>query len=241
MLLASHVSAQSPPPVIASGTPAPSLDRPSGGEPASSDATLSPDSLEGQQTKRILGIAPNFQAVSANTHLPPMTPQQKFWLATEGSFDYSSFISVAIAAAIEQATNTYPEFHQGAAAYGRYYWHALADAGVENYLTGAILPAITHEDPRYYTLYSGGFFYRTRYAVSRLWITKTDAGAATFNFSEVLGSGAAAGISSRYYPRHERSGDEILERWASQLLSDGVGNVFQEFWPDINRKLFHRH
>jgi hypothetical protein len=144
-------------------------------------------------------------------------------------------------AAIEQATNTYPEFHQGAAAYGGYYWHTFADSGVENYLTGAIFPAITHEDPRYYTLFREGFFHRTRYAISRLWITKNDAGASRFNVSEILGSGVAAEVSSRYYPRHERAASETLERWASQLLNDGVGNVFEEFWPDIHHKFFHRH
>jgi hypothetical protein len=196
------------------------------------------DPSGGQQTKRILGIVPNFQAVSANTNLPPLTLKQKFWLATQGTFDYSSFISVAMQAAIEQATNTYPEFHQGAAGYGRYYWHSFADAGIENYMTGAILPAITHEDPRYYTLYRGGFFRRTGYAISRLWITKSDKGAARFNISEIVGSGVATEISSRYYPRGERQGaGETMERWASQLLNDGVGNVFEEFWPDIHQKL----
>jgi len=210
--------------------------------PASSDTTEPADGSEGQQTKRILGIVPNFQAVSANTHLPPLSLKQKFWLATEGTFDYSSFISVGMQAAVEETTNTYPGFHQGAAGYGRYYWHTFADSGVENYLTGAIFPAITHEDPRYYTLYQGGFFHRARYAISRLWITKNDEGARRFNFSEILGSGVATEISGRYYPREERGGaGETLERWGSQLLNDGVGNIFLEFWPDINHRFFHRH
>ena len=232
-------SAQAPAPQPAAGTkPNPQA---SGSSPAPSDTPPSDDGSQGQQTKRILGIVPNFQAVSANTQLPPLSLKGKFWLATEGSFDYSSFISVGMQAAIEQATNTYPEFHQGAAGYGRYYWHTFADAGIENYLTGAILPAITHEDPRYYTLYRGGFLRRASYAISRLWRTKSDAGAARFNFSEIVGSGVATEVSSRYYPRQERRGaDETLERWGTQLLNDGVGNVFQEFWPDINHKFFHR-
>jgi len=196
---------------------------------------------DGQQTKRILGIQPNFQAVSADATPPPLSVNQKFWLATEGSFDYSSFISVGIQAGVEQVTNTYPEFHQGAVGYGRYYWHTFADSGIENYFTGAILPAMTHEDPRYYTLYHGGFFRRTNYAFSRLWITKKDKGSRTFNFSEIIGSGVATEVSSRYYPRHEREASEILERWASQVLNDGIGNVFEEFWPDIHSRLFHRH
>ncbi len=201
----------------------------------------SADGLNGQQTKRILGILPNFEAVSANTYLPPLSLKQKFWLATEGTFDYSSFVSVGIEAAVEHATNAYPEFHHGAGGYGRYYWHTFADATVENYLAGAIFPAITHEDPRYYTLYRGGFLRRAGYAISRLCITKNDGGNRTFNFSEVAGSGVAAEVSSRYYPRMERRGGEILERWLSQLVNDGVGNVVEEFWPDLNHKFFHKH
>ena len=252
-LLASHSLAQSATPVISSqpfqgqqpgNTPtavANSGPQAPATSPASSGNTQSKNDLGGQQTKRILGIQPNFQAVSANTTPPPLSVSQKFWLATEGSFDYSSFISVGIQAGVEQATNTYPEFRQGAAGYGRYYWHTFADSTIENYLTGAVLAAVTHEDPRYYTLYRGGFVRRTGYAFSRLWITKKDKGSRTFNISEVLGSGVATEVSSRYYPSHERGSSEVLERWASQLLNDGVGNVFEEFWPDIHRKFFRRH
>jgi hypothetical protein len=208
----------------------------------SSEPVQSDEDPGGQQTKRILGMMPNFQAVSANTQLPPLSVKQKFWLATEGTFDYSSFISTGIQAAVEQATNTYPEFRQGAAGYGRYYWHVFADSGIENYFTGAIIPAITHEDPRYYTLYRGGFFHRTGYAISRLWITKSDAGERRINFSEILGSGMATAISNRYYPQQERGGaGETFERWGSQILNDGVSNVFLEFWPDIHQKFFRRH
>lgn len=187
-----------------------------------------------------MGIAPNFAAVSANATPPPLSVRKKFWLATQGTFDYSSFISVGIQAAIEQATKTYPEFHQGAAGYGRYYWHTFADSGIENYLTGAIVPVITHEDPRYYTLYHGSFFRRAGYAFSRLWITRKDSGDRTYNYSEVIGSGLSTVISSRYYPAKEREAREVMERWGTSLLNDGVGNVFLEFWPDIRQKILRR-
>jgi hypothetical protein len=98
-----------------------------GPSPVSSDARQSPDSSEGRQTKRILGFAPNFQAVSADTPLSPLSFKQKFWLATEGTFDYSSFIFAGMQAGVEQARNMYPEFHQGAAAYGRYCRHTFTD------------------------------------------------------------------------------------------------------------------
>lgn len=208
--------------------------------PASLGGGRAPDLMHGQQTKRILGLMPNFQAVSANTNPPPLSPLDKFWLATEGTFDYSSFISVGIQAALVEATDSYPEFHVGAAAFARSYWHTFADAGVENYVVGGILPVITREDPRYYTLGAGSFFRRTRYALSRLWITRTDKGSTTFNVSEILGSAVAAEVSSRYYPRQERGVDKTLDRWLSQFINDGVSNMVQEFWPDIHDKLIRR-
>jgi len=203
---------------------------------------LAQDGSQVVQTKRLIGIVPNFSAVSADTYPPPLSLRKKFWLATQNTFDYSSFIFVGLQAAVEQAENTYPEFQQGATGYGRYYWHTFADQGVGNYFTGAIFPTITHEDPRYYTRFHGGFFRRTGYAMSRLVITRNDAGDHTFNFSEVLGLGAATEVSGLYYPVRERGGvDEFCERWATQLLMDGVSNIITEFWPDINHKFFHRH
>ena len=80
-----------------------------------------------KQSKRILGIFPNYRAVSADTQLPPLPLRKKFWLATQDSFDYSSFITAGMLAGIAQAKNSTPEFGHGSAAYGRYYWHAVAD------------------------------------------------------------------------------------------------------------------
>jgi hypothetical protein len=47
-----------------------------------------------QQPKRILGIMPNFRAVSAGAHPPPPTAKQSFMIATRNSFDYSSFRAI---------------------------------------------------------------------------------------------------------------------------------------------------
>ena len=196
------------------------------------------DEDEGKQSKRILWIFPNYRAVSANVELPPLALKNKLWLATQDSFDYSSFVSAGILAGVSQADKSYPEFGQGAKGYGRYYWHALADQAVGNYMTEAIVPAVTHEDPRYYTLGHGGFFKRTGYAVSRLLVTRTDGGGRTFNFSEILGNGAGAGISDTYYPSRERTWTKTGQKWITQVALDGVFNIFKEFWPDINRAIF---
>ena len=211
----------------------------SNGVSTSVDANSLGNTAEVKQSKRILWIFPNYRAVSADTQLPPLSLKGKFWLATQDSFDYSSFISAGLFAGVSQANKSYPEFGQGAKGYGRYYWHALSDQAIGNYMTEAILPVVTHEDPRYYTLGHGGFFKRTGYAVSRLFITRTDAGGRTFNFSEIIGNGAGAGISDAYYPARERTWTKTYQKWTTQVALDGVFNIVKEFWPDINHSIFH--
>jgi hypothetical protein len=102
----------------------------------------------------------------------------------------------------------------------------------------AIVPTLTKEDPRYYTLGRGGFFKRSGYAVSRLFITRKDSRGPTFNFSEVVGAGAAAGISNAYYPSAQNQFVKTYQRWIGQIIQDGASNVAKEFWPDINHAIF---
>lgn len=194
----------------------------------------------GQQTKRILGIVPNFRSVSANAKLPPESPKEKFMEATEDSFDYSSFIFAGILAGVAQAEGSYPEFHTGAPAFARYYWHTFADQTDENYQVEFIFPAVLHQDSRYYTLGHGGFVKRTVYSFSRVLITRTDHGSETFNASEIVGAGAASGISSLYYPSPERTWTKTGQRWLLNVSLDGGTFIFKEFWPDLNNKFFHQ-
>jgi len=198
------------------------------------------NSLEGKQTKRILGIIPNFRAVSVDEKLPPETVKDKFWGATKDSFDYSSFIYVGMLAGVSQAEDSIPEFHQGAAGYGRYYWHTFVDNAQENYWVEFILPAAFRQDPRYYTLGRGGIIKRTGYSISRVFITRTDAGNNTFNASEIIGAGAAAGVSTLYYPSHYDTWTKTGQRWLINVGLDGGTFIFKEFWPDINSKIFHQ-
>lgn len=193
----------------------------------------------GQQTKRILWIYPNFRSVSASTYLPPLSFREKMWLATQDSFDYSAFIYQGIVAGISMAQKSQPAFGQGAAGYGQYYAHTFADGTIENYMVEGFVPTLTKQDPRYYTLGHGGFFKRTGYAVSRLLITRTDSGRETFNFSEIVGAGAAAGIGNAYYPGSGDMWVKTYQRWGSQIAQDGLSFVAKEFWPDINRAVFH--
>ena len=100
------------------------------------------------------------------------------------------------------------------------------------------MPTLTKQDPRYYTLGSGGLFKRTGCAVSRLFITRTNSGRNTFNISEIAGAGAAARIGNAYYPATSTTWVKTYQRWGTQLALDGAGDILKEFWPEINRAIF---
>jgi hypothetical protein len=192
-----------------------------------------------QQSKRMFYVIPNFAAVNAHTQLPPLSTREKFVLAAHDSLiDYSSFVWTGILAGQAMALNSDPELGHGAAGYGRYYWRTFADGVSGTFFTEAIVPAITHEDPRYYTMGEGGFFRRTGYAISRTFITKTDSGPNSFNWSEVVGNGLEAGLSNAYYPPEERGLSQTARNFGTQMESAVLNHVFQEFWPDIRKKIF---
>ena len=191
-----------------------------------------------RQTKRMFWVVPNFAAVSPNTELPPLTPHGKWVLAMQDSFDYSSFVWTGIIAAQSLGLNSDPELGGGLAGYARYYWRAFADGVSGTYFTEAIVPIITHEDPRYYTLGHGGFLRRISYSLSRTVLTKTDSGGTDFNWSEVGGNACEAALSNLYYPPQERGRSQTLRGWGTQMESAALNNVVKEFWPDIRHRVF---
>ena len=197
-----------------------------------------------KQTPRMFWVVPNFAAVSANAQPPRLTAKGKFILATHDSVDYSGFTWTAILAGQAMATRSVPELGTGIKGYARYYWRTFADGVSGTYFTEAIVPVLTHEDPRYYTLGHGGFFRRFGYALSRTVVTRTDTEGLTFNWSEVGGNALEAALSNAYYPPEERGGRQTARDWGEQMESAVLNNIAKEFWPDIRhgiRRLILRH
>ena len=202
-------------------------------------APLASEGDDGTQTKRILGIFPNFRSVSANQHLPPQSVKEKFLTATQDSFDYSSVFTPAVLAGYNKVRDSTPEFGHGGVGYGRYLWHSVVDQTSENYWVEFIVPAITHEDTRYYTLGKGGFKKRAYYAIKHVVVTRDDGGKDVFNAGEVVGAALGAALSNAYYPSAERSFGNTATQWGTSVGVDAFTFGLREFWPDINHALFH--
>jgi len=196
------------------------------------------DQNAGTSKDRLFYALPNFLTLENAGQVPPLTVGQKFKVVARGSFDYIQIPWYAALAGISQAENSEPGYGQGAEGYGKRFGAAFADGTIENFLTGAILPSVLHQDPRFFQQSSGGFVHRTGYAISRIFITRTDSGHQQFNFSEIFGSAAAAAISTySYHPSADRTLPNTASVWGTQVGYDTITYVVKEFWPDIRRKL----
>ena len=123
------------------------------------------------QPKRILGVMPNYRAVSAGVRPPPPTPREAFKIATENSFDYSAFVFVGITSLLAEGSNAHPQLGKGAGGFWAYYWRGYLDKADGNYWVDAIMPTVFHQDERYYSMGEGGILKRGVYAASRELIT----------------------------------------------------------------------
>lgn len=191
------------------------------------------------EPKRILGIMPNYRAVSAGETPPPPGPREAFTIATKNTFDYSSFVFVGVNSLLAEARDTHASFGKGVGGFSQYYWRGLVDKSSGNYLVLWALPTVLHEDERYYAKGEGPVLKRAIYAASRVLITPNYDGKNTINGAELLGRGAAEGLSLTYYPTKDRTAGEMLSRYAFALGRDAMISALREFWPDIASKMHH--
>jgi hypothetical protein len=193
------------------------------GDKSNADQKPEAGSQSGTSNGRLFYVLPDFLTVHA-TQLPPLSVGQKFKVVARMSFDPVEYPYYALLAGISQARNSEPGYGQGAAGYGKRYGLAFADGTIEGFMTGAIRPSLLREDPRYYLMAKGTFWHRTAYAISRIFVTRTDSGHERFNFSEIIGAGLAAGISTySYHPRGDRNLANAASVWGSQVADDTVG------------------
>jgi hypothetical protein len=120
----------------------------------------------GTSNERLFWVLPDFYLIENAQRLPPLSPGAKFKVCARSSFDYIEYPVYGMLAGISQAENAEPGYGRGAAGYGKRYGAAFADGTIEGFMTGALLPSILRQDPRYYQLGKGGFWRRTGYAIS---------------------------------------------------------------------------
>ena len=189
---------------------------------------IAAEQIRAAEKQRLMGVIPNFYT-SYTFDAAPLTAKQKFLFAVRGTFDPVSMVGVAFGAGIEQATNAYAGYGQGAVGYGKRFAAKFADGRSSDFLTHAVFPSLLHQDPRYYYLGSGSVKARLAHAVGSAFFTRTDNGLTAPNFSYFLGDFGSAALSNLYYPRANRGAGLVFTNAAVGLAGRIGGNILREF------------
>ena len=147
-----------------------------------SSVQVATEQVKAAEKQRVLGIVPNFYAVYDVGNPEPLTAKLKFQLALRTAVDPVTILGVAMVAGLDQAGNT-PDYQQGSKGYGQRFG-AVAAGGVSDILIGgAVLPALLHQDPRYF--YQGSGTPRNPVSYTH-YLTHSCAGETTGNGSQTI-------------------------------------------------------
>jgi hypothetical protein len=197
------------------------------------------EQLKEQEHQRVLGILPSFN-ISYRSDAVSLTGWQKIRLAFRTSVDPVSFGVAFLVAGYHEADNDVG-FGWGIKGYGQRAGAAYLDTFDSNMIGNGILPALLHQDPRYFRLGHGSKTHRLLYATAAAFICKHDnTGRWEPNYSNVMGNIAAGAISNLYYPDNNTGVGLTISNGMIVTAEGAVGGIFQEFWPDISRKLLHK-
>jgi hypothetical protein len=201
------------------------------------------EQIKQQEKQRVLGVVPMFNTSYLGDAVS-LTAGQKMKLAFRSAIDPVTFGVSAMVAGIAELnpSSNNDGFGWGADGYAKRWGAAYLDSFNGTMIGNGVLPAIFHQDPRYFRLGHGSTTHRLLYAMATTVICKHDNSRRWEpNYSNVGGNLIAGYVSNLYYPDTDRSS------WGQTLASGMIvtaegtlGGIFQEFWPDISRKLFKR-
>lgn len=189
------------------------------------------EALKAEEKQRMLGIMPAFNAVEGGT-ADPLTPGGKFELWYKSAIDPFTFVTAGIDAGIEQAEDSYPEYHQGFVGFAKRYGASYADSVDGNFWGNAVLPILFKQDPRYFRLGHGTYKHRLGYAIISTVRCKGDNGKWQPSYGNVLGNLIGGAVSNAYYPASDRGVGLTFERGFTVTAEGAFGAIAYEFYPD---------
>ena len=198
------------------------------------------EQIKEQEKQRVVGVLPQFN-ISYRSDAASMTAGQKMRLSFRSAIDPVAFASAFVVAGYHEAMDDDKGFGWGLQGYGKRSGAAYLDAFDGNIIGNGILPSIFYQDPRYFRMGHGTFTHRLLYSLATNVICKHDnTGKWEPNYSNVSGNIISGAISNLYYPSGSSGVSQTFTNGFIVTAEGGIGSIFDEFWPDVSRKLLHR-
>jgi hypothetical protein len=163
----------------------------------------------------------------------PFTAGEKIHFALREEIDPGSILTASLAAGYEHIRDTDPHFGTDSAGFGERFGAAAFRQGVNRTFGDGVLPALLHEDPRYYRVAQGSIWSRGLGSVEQTVVRHRDDGTLGINYSGLGGHILADGLPITFYPQVSAKADVALKGFGTSLAADAGIKLMREFLPDL--------
>ncbi len=172
---------------------------------------------------------------------PPLTPAGKLRLAIVNAVDpFNVFTAAGDAGFSTWKSNSQSTYGTGWMAFGKRFGTDMTDELSGEFFQTFVFPSIFSQDPHYHRNEGARTPPRIRYALTQVFITRSDSGRKIFNFGEILGNFAAASLGNVYHSDQGKGFGPTSSRIVVSIASDAAWNLFTEFWPDVAKHINFR-
>ena len=169
----------------------------------------------------------------------PMTGADRIHWIVDGTVGPQSLGVGVIAAGWNTAWNTPEEWHQTWGGAGKRYLQREADVAISNSIEAG-LGAFWGERADYIRSGKNGVHARLGYALKTVFLAHRPDGHLAPAWGRYAGNTVNNLIENTWLPPSATTWQQTTWRSASGFGTRAIGNVWEEFWPDISTRVFHR-
>lgn len=213
----------------------PSSDTPQASTPAAnqSDEAPSPDS----SAKPSL-LAPLKPETKGNVYVP-ITPRQRLrWFLTN-SIGPPHLAAGVITSAFGTAVDRPKEYGPGWAGFGDRYGMRLTGVVTGNAMEASI-GTLWGEDPRYFRLPNEPFKARVRNIIKLTFVARRADGSFSPAYARYIADSGNNFLSNEWRVDSEANNHDAVIRTLEGFAGRMASNAFEEFWPDVKTRVFHK-
>lgn len=174
--------------------------------------------------------------LTADAYTPIAVAQRADWIVDGTIGRKSLFVVGPLATVWQTGFNTPEEWGSGGSGIAKRYAHREADVAISNSIEAG-LGALWGEDPRYIRSGRKGIWPRARYAIKTVVLAQRRDGTLKPAWGRYAGNVVNNLIENSWLPPSVTTPGQTAWRSGLGLLGRLGGNAWEEFWPDVVRRL----
>jgi hypothetical protein len=180
--------------------------------------------------KRALLLFPGYDVMQQTTDpVAPLRTSQKFEMAYRSTFDPSFLMRSAIVTVFDKALGVGPDYGGGGSGIAQLYGYNTASLASTFFFAQAAVPAVFHQDPRYFRKGTGSAKSRIWWAFRSEFVGFSDRGPQMPNYGVLIGFGLSTLLSDAYLPARNVSVGKSFQGYGFKIGTNFGLNVLHEY------------